>query len=139
MKSIKVYVITTPENKTDKTLVRTKPPSVRWYQETDGYTITTGWVNWKAARAIARKYLEAGGTLLTRLRWASGSTGPLRCSGSPASHSRQLLQREHPHAGGLDSPASATGYPTPAAPLNQHHVRAPQTVLRRSLVSYVFL
>jgi hypothetical protein len=55
VKDIRVYVITTPKG---KTLVRTKPPSVRWYEETEGYTITTGWMNWKAARAIARIYQD---------------------------------------------------------------------------------
>jgi len=57
MKNIKVYVITTPKG---KTLVRTKPPSVRWYEETDGYTITTGWMSWKAARSIAEIYAREG-------------------------------------------------------------------------------
>lgn len=55
MKNIKVYVITTPKG---KTLVRTKARE-RWYEEHEGYTITTGWVNWKAARAIAGIYREA--------------------------------------------------------------------------------
>lgn len=55
MKNIKVYVITTPQN---KTLVRTTA-NERWYAEREGYTITTGWMNWKAARAIAGMYREA--------------------------------------------------------------------------------
>jgi hypothetical protein len=48
-----------PPAGTGKTLVRTKPPSVRWYEETEGYTITVGWLNWKAARAIAAMYAKA--------------------------------------------------------------------------------
>jgi len=55
MKSIKVYVVTTPKG---KTLVRTKA-NQRWYAEHEGYTITTGWMNWKAARTIAAMYAKA--------------------------------------------------------------------------------
>jgi hypothetical protein len=29
----------------------------------EGFTVDAGEMNWKAARAIARQYLEAGGTL----------------------------------------------------------------------------
>jgi hypothetical protein len=57
VKDTKVYIITTPKG---KTLVRTKPPSVRWYEETADYTIKTGWMNWKAAREIARIYDKEG-------------------------------------------------------------------------------
>lgn len=64
MKSIRVYVITTPEDRTNKVLVRTKPGK-RWYaeHEHEGYKIIDAEMTWKAQRAIARKYLEAGGTL----------------------------------------------------------------------------
>jgi hypothetical protein len=51
MKDIKVYVITTPRG---KTLVRTtlRGPENGGY----GYTVTEGWMHWKAARAISEIY-----------------------------------------------------------------------------------